>query len=371
MVIDSDGRAIVVTRALSNGFRRVEAVFRPKGGTFGDSQRVQNLDEEASWDALAAGPNGAVLLAWGTYAAATNYSLFGAAAGSGTSFGSPKPIQSNIDSLSSPFAALGASGDGLIGWSFINGPLYDGQIAGYDATGPQLRDLAVPASGTVGTPLAFSVQASDIWGPIASTSWAFGDGAGANGTSVSHAFDSAGDRTVTVTATDAVGNASSASAPVSVSAPAPAPPLVCCAPPPDKTPPLVSAFAASPAVFAVGPKATPLVAKVARGTKFRFRSSEAGSLTITIARQLAGKRSGKRCLPPSKKLRKKKSCKRYKRVGTLKRAVVNGQNSIAFSGRLGTRALSIGRYRATLVATDAAGNKARAVDATFRIVKFR
>ena len=107
------------------------------------------------------------------------------------------------------------------------------------------------------------------------TSWAFGDDSTGDGASVPHAYAAPGDRTVTVSATDSFGHSSSASGPVSVNTPPPAP-VVCCAPPPDKTPPLVSAFAASPSVFAVGAKSTALVAKVARGTKFKFKLTEGG-----------------------------------------------------------------------------------------------
>jgi hypothetical protein len=49
---------------------------------------------------------------------------------------------------------------------------------------------------------------------------------------------------------------------------------------------------------------------------------------------------------------------------------VTGSNSVKFTGRLGRRALKAGSYRASLTATDAAGNKSsRAAKATFKIVK--
>jgi hypothetical protein len=48
--------------------------------------------------------------------------------------------------------------------------------------------------------------------------------------------------------------------------------------------------------------------------------------------------------------------------------VAPGRRSTPFSGRLGRRPLAAGRYRATLRATDAAGNLSRPVSVRFRIV---
>jgi hypothetical protein len=45
-----------------------------------------------------------------------------------------------------------------------------------------------------------------------------------------------------------------------------------------------------------------------------------------------------------------------------------GRHSIAFSGRIGRKALRPGRYRATLVARNA-GGKSDAVRLTFRVVR--
>jgi len=55
-------------------------------------------------------------------------------------------------------------------------------------------------------------------------------------------------------------------------------------------------------------------------------------------------------------------------VATLTRAETRrGLNRIAFSGRLGRRALPAGRYRATVGAVDAAGNRAAGQRVRFRI----
>ena len=46
-----------------------------------------------------------------------------------------------------------------------------------------------------------------------------------------------------------------------------------------------------------------------------------------------------------------------------------GANSRTFSGKLRGRGLAAGTYRATIVATDAAGNSSVARTAAFRIVR--
>lgn len=75
-----------------------------------------------------------------------------------------------------------------------------------DVDGPLVNALSVPASGTAGTPVAYSVTAVDAWSAVSSTSWSFGDGTNASGAAVSHTYASAGTYAVSVTVTDAVGN---------------------------------------------------------------------------------------------------------------------------------------------------------------------
>jgi hypothetical protein len=135
--------------------------------------------------------------------------------------------------------------------------------------------------------------------------------------------------------------------------------------PADTKPPVVSGFRVTNSAFA------PAAAKraVKRGTRFKFKLSEAATVKITIAQRAKGKRKGKRCVKPTHKLRKKRNCIRYLTRGTVRFTGKAGGNSVPFSGRLGRKALKRGRYRATLVATDAAGNKSKPKAVAFRIVR--
>lgn len=114
--------------------------------------------------------------------------------------------------------------------------------------------------------------------------------------------------------------------------------------PVDTQAPLIGSFRAAPALFALARGATPMAARVPRGTRFRYTLSEPARITITL------KRAHSR-----------------RRVGVLRRAGAKGANSIRFSGRIGKRALRPGRYRAAIVAIDAAGNRSALRTTAFRV----
>jgi Tol biopolymer transport system component len=126
--------------------------------------------------------------------------------------------------------------------------------------------------------------------------------------------------------------------------------------------------------FRVGKRATAKRASVARrrtpkGTAFRFRLSAAADLTITVQRRVRGRRAGGACRKPTRKLRKRPACVRFVKRGTLtRRGLAAKRHSIAFSGRVGRKALKPGRYRATLRARNVAGTSRR-VHLAFRVVR--
>jgi CSLREA domain-containing protein len=140
-------------------------------------------------------------------------------------------------------------------------------------------------------------------------------------------------------------------------------------PPTDTVAPVFGGVSLTNGVFAVGPKATAVSARAKRGTTFRYTLSEAARVKIVIARAAAGRRKGKRCAKPTRRLRRAKKCTRFAKSGTLTRASKAGANKVPFSGRIGTKKLKPGRYRAVLTATDAAGNRSLAKTLRFRIVR--
>jgi hypothetical protein len=160
---------------------------------------------------------------------------------------------------------------------------------------------------------------------------------------------------------------------------------VCNPPPPPVPAPVVSGFGVTNKVFAPVAKGGKVASaakhktkkKVKRGTRFRYRLSEASTVKIAIQRRLTGRRITKGkgtsrktvCVKQTRKNRKKRKCTRYKRVRTIPAAGKAGPNSTPFNGRAKGKPLPPGRYRATIVVTDARGKKSKPKRLVFRIVK--
>jgi hypothetical protein len=137
--------------------------------------------------------------------------------------------------------------------------------------------------------------------------------------------------------------------------------------------PTVRAFSFSPSTFSVGAART--ASSGQRATTIAFTLSRRSTVTISFARKLQGRltassrKSARRCVKSSAKLAKRPRCTRYRAAGKLVRSgLAAGKRSIAFSGRVGGRALPSGRYRATIVAIDRSHHRSRAKTASFTIV---
>jgi hypothetical protein len=140
----------------------------------------------------------------------------------------------------------------------------------------------------------------------------------------------------------------------------------------DTVAPGVSHFGLTINPFRVG-GGTPIFGSAARkhrkGTTFRYTLTEAATVKIAISQRLAGRRKGSRCVAPTRSRRKAKKCTRVLSRGTLTRTSHQGQNSVAFSGRIGSKALRPGNYQATITATDVAKNTSKPKTISFRVVK--
>ena len=87
------------------------------------------------------------------------------------------------------------------------------------------------------------------------------------------------------------------------------------------------------------------------GTRLRFTLSEAATIDVELAR----------C--------KNKRCKKSSPAGSIVLPGTAGTNRARFAGRVDRKALRRGRYRATAVARDAAGNASAPVIVRFRVVR--
>jgi DNA-binding beta-propeller fold protein YncE len=248
--------------------------------------------------------------------------------------------------------------------------------------GPIAAFSALPASA--GSPTAFDGSAStDPDGSVARYDWSFGDGASAanTGPRPTHVYASAGSYTVRLTVADDAGCSTAfvftgqtaycnggpqASRTTAIVVP-PARAIGA-----KREAPVISAASLTNNRFRVAAKATAISARKAPlGTRFRFTLSAAASLQITITRSAPGLRRGRSCLAPSARLRRAhaKRCSRALTVGRLTRSnEPKGADSVAFSGRIGHRALSPRAYHAVLSASDI-GGRSNAVMLSFTVVR--
>lgn len=119
--------------------------------------------------------------------------------------------------------------------------------------------------------------------------------------------------------------------------------------PADRSAPQVSGVGLAPTRFRIARRGTATVARARRGTRIRYSLSEPAAVTLRFQR--AG-RGG-----------------RWAGAGTLRRSAFAGASRVAFSGRIGRRALRPGRYRLIVEARDAAGNVTVAPPKGFRVVR--
>jgi hypothetical protein len=126
-----------------------------------------------------------------------------------------------------------------------------------------------------------------------------------------------------------------------------------------------------PSVFAVqrtGRAGPPRRHRPPFGTTFRYSLSEPARVSFTVQESLPGRADGRTCIAKIAHNRTRRACTR---LGKPRRFVVNaraGHNATRFTGRIGGQALPPGRYRVTLVATDAAGRRSAPKRLTFRVV---
>ena len=358
--IGVNGSSIVVswTGANSDGHRVIRA--RPyQGDTAGATQDVDtspSTTEVSPRVAVASG--GAALLAWPSRGSGGLVEEIKAASRpAGGAFGAPVSVSGAGGTADGVGVHMRAAGDGLVTYGRGSAASRDGHARGFDATPPVITQSSFPPSATAGGPaVGFSASAIDFWGPL-TFDWGFGDGTGATGAAVTHAFSSGGAFGSTLTVRDAVGNTADAAGTVQVSPPPPPPPPPPPGPPvPPVATPELSKVSVTNSRFRVGPSATALNASTRRrapiGTRFRFTLNRAARTFIKLARNASGRQVGRRCLAPTRaRVRaKRKKCTRSIAAGTLTRSAKRGANSVAFSGRVGRTKLPAGTYAATLSA---------------------
>jgi PKD domain len=343
---DAGGRTTAAWKSLNT--TEVFTSVRPDGAAngFGTPQAIGSTTSPV----LALRPVGPGLLLLDSRAQAGTFALSDGSFGPFD--GTPFPPAATPTGM----AATGdAAGDAAVAWSVLDGSTFRLRWAPYDVTAPEAQSLSIPTTAVAGAAATFSVTPYDALSG-ATAAWDFGDGTTASGATVTHSYAAAANRTATVTVTDGAGNTATASGPVSVTtAPAPGGGAGADASPgpralADTRAPVLSAVAIAARRFRVAPGRTALAARARtpRGTRVSWRLSEAGTIRFVLTRVPRG---GKAVA-----------------AGRLARRAKAGAGKLAFSGRLGRKALRRGSYRMTLTATDAAGNASRPVALRFTIV---
>jgi hypothetical protein len=103
------------------------------------------------------------------------------------------------------------------------------------------------------------------------------------------------------------------------------------------------------------------------GTTITWLLNDRATVRLGVQKVVAGRRAGGRCVAATG--RRGKACTRTVPVGTLTRAAIKGENAVRFSGRVGRRLLTPGRYRVTVRASASNGRSTPAKTLTFTVVK--
>jgi virginiamycin B lyase len=143
-------------------------------------------------------------------------------------------------------------------------------------------------------------------------------------------------------------------------------------PPPPPPPPVValsvSSLRLSPSSFKAAPNGASITKKAKGGTTVIYSVSAAASTKFTVESVQTGRKSGRKCVKPQRGKSGKK-CTRYVLVsGSFKHAGKAGSNKFHFSGRIGSKKLSPGKYRLVAVAT-VGTRKSKLKRADFKIVR--
>jgi PKD repeat protein len=222
VAFDGSSEGVVAWKQSDGSEPRVYASVRSAGagGTYSAPSVLDPSGPEAYEPQIAGDGQSATIVSWKTFNGITS-STQAAVRPAGGSFSAATTVSATGPEEGTPEVGVDAQGDGIAVWSRFNGSNYLVEAAGYDGAGPLLRGLLLPTTGTVGAPLQFFQAPLDVWSPVLSESFSFGDGAGASGVSATHVYTAPGTYTVSATASDVLGNATTVTQAVTI---LPAPP---------------------------------------------------------------------------------------------------------------------------------------------------
>ena len=220
VAFDAQGNGVVAWQQSDGSELRVDASVRAPGatGSFASPSTLDPGGQEAFEPRIAGDGLSGTIVSWKTFNGATNTAQ-AAVRPAGSNFGPATTVSATGPQESSPEVGIDAQGNAIAVWSRSSGPNYLLEAAGYDAAGPLPRGLTLPSQGLVGQPLQFFMAPLDVWSPVLSEGFSFGDGASASGVSVTHTYGAPGNYQVTAAATDVLGNTTTVTRTLTISAP--------------------------------------------------------------------------------------------------------------------------------------------------------
>lgn len=204
LAVSGGGTAVASWRLSGISESVIQTATRPPGGVFSGPTAVSSGKDNPLFADTAVNDSAGAAVVWSGDSGA-NEVVRGTVRPTGSGFVSPVNISAASPELFHPSIGIDAGGNATTVWSRSNGTHDIIQVAGYDGRPPELRDVSIPATGTVGVPVQFSATPFDAW-PIGPAGFSFGDGGSATGNSVSHAYGAAGTYAVVVSATDGTGS---------------------------------------------------------------------------------------------------------------------------------------------------------------------
>lgn len=203
---------------------RVEATTRPPGGSWGPASPISDVTVTPESPRVAVAADGTAVAVW-TRTVDDRVQAEVATRSPGGAWSSPTVLSDPLRRAANPQVSATTTGAVTAVWSYAEGPVASAVL---DDEGPLIEDLVVPATGTAGQPVTFSVAPRDLWSAVGSTTWDLGTAtAPVDGTVVTHTYPNPGTYTVTVATRDEHGNQSSDTATITIAAPpVPEPPVI-------------------------------------------------------------------------------------------------------------------------------------------------
>ena len=212
------GDAVVVWERYNGSDQIAQAAQLPAGGSWQSPINISESGADGDAPHVAIDARGDEVAVWTRWNGSTDTAEASELPAGGT-WQTPVVLSPGAQQPYDPRVGMSSNGDAVAVWTAYNGSEDVVQSADYVAAGPRLSEVSIPSSGIVGEQLSFSVAPVDTWTSLGQTSWSFGDGGTATGTSVTHEYAAPGEYEVTVESEDALGNVTTETRTVVVKAP--------------------------------------------------------------------------------------------------------------------------------------------------------